>query len=503
MEVRFNSLVVSFFHILNEQNYDALLELIWENEEHPNIEKEYQYYKNSLFRNLEASSVEDERRKQILNFCLYIRDVVLKEVLKSDDWDNIYLSSKMKIEKYKFNWKNAVAKYVVSNNNKKYILKEFEEYKALKQNIDREEFINSRLEKINEWATDESALLSEFYYVEDLQKNQINLILKTEPIYMVLKEVFNNDDYGLEEMLLQLKNKMSKKKKGGQVPDLVLHDGIFRPHPIQVVEDDPNVTDEGTNFVLTYNDLESTLKISIPKTVQVPELNNAFDYTTDVIHHGKFELATLTAILQIGRDQIKVGNKITFTFAQICELFNQPISTYTYQRIAQAIFYLKISLYSVKLPGDYERIFNIISAVEKPIYNSDREKEWTVEIDNVLREQILQSHYTELFAEDIASFNYELTPILFKVLLIDKGQDSSLEMKEYHLNELSKRCFLTGKPNIRKKKFINSFTEIKGMNNSLIVGFETKRDNTLFRVYFKKVYEALEHKVPSIMGTVQ
>lgn len=499
MEVKFNSLVVSFFHILNERNYDALIELIWENEKHPNIEDEYRYYTNSLFRNLEASPIEVERRKQILNFCLYIRDVVLIEIIKNENWNETYLSAKMKIEKYKFNWKNSVETYVRTKNKKKYILKELEEQE---DNVVAKDFIKSRLNKINAWSSDESSLLSDFYYVEDLQKNQINLILKTEPIYVVLKEIFDNKEHDIKELLTQLKKKEPKKKKGGQVPDLVLHDGIFRPHPIQVIEDDPNVTDEGTNFVLTYNDLKSTLKISIPKTVDAPELNNAFDYTTDVIHHGKFELATLTAILQIGRDQIKVGNKITFTFAQICELFNQPISTYTYQRIAQAIFYLKINLYTVKLPGDYERIFNIISAVEKPIYNSDREKEWTIEIDNVLREQILQSHYTELFAEDIAAFNYELTPILFKILLIDKGQDPSLEMKEYHLNELSKRCFLTGKPNIRKKKFINSFTEIEAMQNSLITGFKAKKDNTIFEVHYKKVYKALEHKTPSLMGTI-
>lgn len=497
MEVRFSSLVVSFFHILNERPYDALIELIWENERHPNIEKEYSYYKNSLFRNLKATPIEEERRKQILNFCLYIRDVVLKEIITSENWDEMYLSAKMKIEKYKLNWKNAVEKHFQTKNKRKYIWKELEEQD---KTIDKEEFVESRISKIREWASDEATLLSDFYYVEDLQKNQINLILKTEPLYVVLKEVFNNEDDGLAEILNQFKNKASKKKKkGGQVPDLVLHDGIFRPHPIQVTEDDPYVIDEGTNFVLTYDDLEGKLKISVPKTVHVPELNNTFDYTTDVIHHGKFELATLTAILQIGRDQIKTGNKITFTFAQICELFNQPVSTYMYQRIAQAIFYLKINLYSVKLPGDYERIFNIISAVEKPIYNSNREKEWTIEIDPVLREQILQSHYTELFAEDIAAFNYELTPILFKLLLIDKGQDPYLEVKEYHLNELSKRCFLTGKPNIRKKKFINSFTEIEQMENSPITGFEARRDNTLFKVYFKKVYEALEHKSPSKM----
>lgn len=494
MEAKFNSLILSFFHILNEGNYDALIELIWENKKHPDIENEYDYYKNSLFRNVEVSSIEDERRKQILNFCLYIRDEVTKEIIKNENWDEVYLSCKMKIDKYKLNWKNSVEKYLRTNNAKKYILKELKEQYG---DVNKEEFIESRLNKIIEWASDETALLSEFYYLEDLQKNQINLIIKTEPVYIVLKEAFNGEDDGLIGMLQILKNKDLKKKQGGQVPNLVLQDGIFRATPIKVHEDDPNVIDEGANFLLIYNDLKSNLKISIPKTIHVPELNNTFDYTKDVIHHGKFELATLTAILQLGREQIKTGNRITFTFGQICELFNLPPSTYLYQRLTQAIFYLKINVYSVKLPGDYERVFNIISAIEKPTYNSNREKEWRIEIDNVLREQILQSHYTELFAEDIASFNHELTAILFKVLLIDKGQTPSLEEQEYHLNDLSKRCFLTGKPNIRKKKFIDSFTEIEKMANSPIIRFETKYDNTVFKVYFKKVYEALEHKMPS------
>ena len=484
MNPKFDILIVSLFRIMYQSNYDALIELLWEKEKKLNIEEYYSIYENKLFLDKNITKIEKERRWQVMNSSIFIREEIIPKIIKKiENLDSLYLSSKEKINKYKFNWNNIVKKYLQNENKKKYILKEYDNQS---NNVAKNDFVKSRLDKIQDWVFDKKLLLSDFYYLEDLQKNQINLILKTEPIYIILNEILNNNASDLKEILFYLADKNKNvKKEGGQVPNIILTDGIFRAKPIKILENDPNVSDGGDNFVLIHN---SNLKINVPKSVRVPELNDNFDYTSDVIYHGKYELATLTAILQLGREQLKKGNTITFTFSQICNLFNLPPTTRTYKRIAKAIFYLKINIYSVKLPNDYERIFNIISAIEKPIFNSDREKEWTIEIDNVLREQILQSHYTELFAEDISSFNYELSPILFKLFLIDKGQDPNLLIKEYTLSNISNRLCLTGKPNVRKRKIINSLNEIKNMNNSIIQNFMSENNDQLFQIYFNKNY---------------
>ena len=97
-------------------------------------------------------------------------------------------------------------------------------------------------------------MLSDFYYLEDLQKNQINLILKTEPIYIILNEILNNNASDLKEILFYLADKnKNAKKEGGQVPNIILTDGIFRAKPIKILENDPNVSDGGDNFVLIHN----------------------------------------------------------------------------------------------------------------------------------------------------------------------------------------------------------------------------------------------------------
>lgn len=466
--------------------YDALIELIWGNKKQDNLEVYYSLYKESLYQNLKSTPIEEERRIQVLNSCLYIRNEIIPKIITNDDWNELYFSVKNKIDKYKFNWGNLVEIYLRNENDKKYILKECKEQKV--ENKNKKAFIKSRLEEIKKWASNKDTLLSEFYYLDDLQKNQINVILQTEPTFIILHAIINNNAEDLKKLLSLIgeDKKSHVTKKGGQVPNLVLTDGIFRVSPIKILDDNSNVYEDEVEgkLILSYDNLDKPIKIAVPKSANSLELNNSFDYTKDIIYQGKFELATLTAILQIGSEQILKGNSITFTFSQICELFNQPPSTRLYRRIAKALFYLKLNLYTVKLGDNYTRYFNIISAVEQPTFNSKREKEWTIEIDAFLREQILQSHYTVLFAEDISSFAYELSPILFKIFVIDKQDKPSMEMKEYTLRELTKRTFLNGKPNVRKKRIINSLEEIKSMKNSIIKDYKIKDDIDVFEIYF-------------------
>lgn len=487
MKPQFDPLIISLFRIMYIGEYDALIELIWDNKRQDNLEAHYSLYKESLYQNLKSTHIEEERRIQVINSCLYIRDEIIPEIIANNDWNGLYFSVKNKIDKYKFNWENLVEIYLRNENDKKYILKECKEQK-ISDNKNKKSFIKSRLEEIKKWATNKDTLLSEFYYLDDLQKNQLNVILQTEPTFIILHAILNNNADDLKKLLSLIEDdkKSQVTKKGGQVPNLVLTDGIFRVSPIKILDDDPNVyeDEEEGKLILSYDNLDKPIKIAVPKSADSHELNSSFDYTKDIIYQGKFELATLTAILQIGSEQILKSNSITFTFSQICELFNQPPSTRIYSRIAKALFYLKLNLYTVKLGDNYTRYFNIISAVEQPTFNSKREKEWTIEIDAFLREQILQSHYTVLFAEDISSFAYELSPILFRIFVIDKQDKPNMEMKEYTLRELTKRTFLNGKPNVRKKRIINSLEEIKSMNNSVIKDYKVKDDSDIFEIYF-------------------
>lgn len=512
MDIKFNPLVISLFSIIYDGEYDALIELAWIHQKHPHIDEYHQFYKNKLFKNLESPSVVEETQKQVFNICLYIHDKIIPQIIKDSDkfykeyekkvekeenihipeeykddkWFYVYKAYEDRIQKYKFNLESQVANYVRNHNSKKYILKEYDEWQDKK--LTKEKFIINRTNDLQIWAMNPKTSLSEFLYVDDLQKNQINIVLSLEPAYLFLEQIYEK---GMDELKLLLteETKKGKKKKGGQVPYLVLVDGILRPSPFKMSEE-PIAAEDEENVSAIYNFSPTTLTVRTPKRVNIPELNVSFDYKKDVIHQGTYELMTLTSILQIGREQIQKGNSITFTFGQICEELGLQPSNEVYKRIAQAIFYLKLNLYTVKISDDYERIFNIISAIEKPIFNSNREKEWTIEIDNVLREQILQSQYAELFAADISAFRYELTAIMFKMFLIDKVQYPDMEEKEYTLKEITNRALLKGKPAIRKTKIINSLNEMKTMTNSIINDYTCLKDNTIFNVKFNKDYKA-------------
>jgi len=178
MNPKFDILIVSLFRIMYQSNYDALIELLWEEEKKINIEEYYSIYENKLFLDKNITKIEKERRWQVMNSSIFIREEIIPKIIKKiENLDSLYLSSKEKINKYKFNWNNIVKKYLQNENKKKYILKEYDNQS---NNVAKNDFVKSRLDKIQDWVFDKKLLLSDFYYLEDLQKNQINLILKTE-----------------------------------------------------------------------------------------------------------------------------------------------------------------------------------------------------------------------------------------------------------------------------------------------------------------------------------
>lgn len=492
MSHQIDQLLIALVRLIYSEGYDTLCYLAMKYANNENLDEYYESYKKDILLNLSPNSeVAEESYKQVINLALYIREKVLPEILQGADIETEYFFVKEKIQKCKFNWLSLVESYVRSNNEKKFILKE---YTYKKDSRDKKEFIKHHLSEISSWANNRDSLLSEFYYVDDLQRNQISVILQNEPALILLKEAIEGEKkLGLHELLRSYEHK-DEPKGGAKVPHLLQEDGIFRLGDINLSgvtkEDSFILTEEEDKFIITFNDNNPSLKMTVPKTASSPELNNNFDYKKDKIVIGHFEMLTITAILQIGREQIVRGNTITFTFRQICSLINAEPSTRTYERLQKAIFYLKLNIYSVKVSDTNERIFNIISAIEKPIFNSDREKEWTVTIDDLLKDQICSSHYFEIYTQQLASFNYELSSILFKILLLDAWRTES-DIKEYRLAEISKRAYMSGKPNIRKKKIINSLEEILKLDDSPIESYVAKYDNSVFEVQFRKKQKSL------------
>jgi hypothetical protein len=124
-----------------------------------------------------------------------------------------------------------------------------------------------------------------------------------------------------------------------------------------------------------------------------------WDKSNILIDANNFNLKTLTVILFLGRHQIELGEEITFNLNQIRELLGLEDYIYTYHQIENAIFYFKINFYKCKLKNNRERIAHAIKAFEKPKNDIYFNKEWRVEIDSVLREQILQSNFHDLCTE--------------------------------------------------------------------------------------------------------
>lgn len=485
MNYQIEPILISLFNLIYAKQYDSLMDITYDLYPQKNIDEIFEAYKRGPLVEIKMDEKKEEHLKLVLNLAIYIKDNVLPKIIETENMESMYVASKEKIRKYKLSWLVSIKTYLKNKNPKKYLIKDYNESKT---ELDKKTYIDSRLEIIEEWATDDDKLLSEFYYVDDLQKNQLKMIVDVETIYIVLKEYFytgTDDKIKIKDMIDYLKNKEvanMNKQKGGQVPNIVLTDGIFRVDPISLLETNPNIIEQKDTFIIIDEVSEPTLEITVPKHMYSPELENEFHYEKDVINIGAYELATFVAILQLGRDQLTRGNRITFTFPEICELFGIEPNTYSYRRIAKAIFFLKLNNYRVRVSDTHVRVFNILSAIEYPIFNSDREKEWTVVLDDLLRKQILESHYSEIFAQTLASFDYTLSPILFKIFLVD----STAPEKEYTLAEISKRGGITGKPSQLKKRIIKSIEEILTREDSVIESYETKNDNSIFIIKYKQ-----------------
>lgn len=483
MFVNIDSSVITLYHFIDSGNYDALVDLIWKSVRQTDIKECFDAYRKILTVSKETDKAY-ESMLHTLNAALYFRRVTVPNILRAGDINSFYFKCKHNIEKYKHTWKNLVETHYKNSSNKKFILKHYEENP---QNKTKKEFFNLYFKIIKDWASDESTLLSQFFYLDDLQANQKRVILENEPPFIFLDSLLHNPDSSyLQDVLLNVKrnDKIDDDSKiGGKVPNLVLADGVFRAEPYAFAPDKLNITEREDDFVTNFS---SSLKIVTPKNYKKEEINSEFNYLKDVIPHGQYELATLAAIFQVGQDKLLQGNRISFTLDSICEKLGLEPTSWALNRISKAIFYLSINLFYVKLSDNIERYFHIISAIEKPVFNSKRQKEWTVEIDPVLRESVLNNLVTEIYADQITEFNYDLTALLFKIFILDAQQHTNFnEPREYTLSSLSQRAVLSGKPNQRKKKIINSLNELVS-KQAVIEKYEVLDNGDRYLIYFSK-----------------
>jgi len=215
-------MIIVLYNILKK--YDTFVDAIWEEFKDENITEYYGFYESEIF-GKDQIDIEKEIKIHILNACLYVNNNIIPIIVKEKKIEELYLNTRIKIDKYKTRLREQVAIYLSQNNNKKYILKELES----KESDDPKKFINSRLSKIRKWETDPNSLISEFYYIDELQKNQLKIIYYDESVFILLNEIYKYNNQSLMDNINLLKSKELKaKKRGATIPNSMFeYDGIF------------------------------------------------------------------------------------------------------------------------------------------------------------------------------------------------------------------------------------------------------------------------------------
>lgn len=494
-------LFTNLMSVFAQEIYEPFTYFLIENFRHENLNNVFENLKSTPFYDEILSNSKDKKNQEenilrLLNSSLHAIESIIP-LFENPKFVPEKETQKIlnKIKTYKKKWHNLVNDYFKKNNAKKYIIKE---YLQTRPDATLDEFYKKRIKHINDWIKNSKAMLSSFYYVDDLVKSQKNLIFNSELAYILFKASIENEKlFEIDKSELEKNNSIKIKEEisAGQIPNWLLLDGLFRVSPIEVFKHENIIKNEKDKTTLIYDEenLRTNLEITVPDYFENEFLESNFDSSKDAISLGRFELAVLIGVLQIGRKQLKSSNKIAFSFNQILKLWNSGNSGKLYNRIKKALFYLSMNMYTIELPNNITRNFYIINAIEKPTFNSSGEQEWVVEIDSRLREQILEKNYTELYSEKISSLKYELSPILYKTFVIDlveivsnNKKPLSVITKEYTLRDLSTRTFLEGKPNIRKKKIKNSLDDILQKEDSILQDYEIKDNGNSYKMYFNK-----------------
>lgn len=121
--IKFDSMIIVLYNILKK--YDTFVDAIWEEFKDENITEYYGFYESEIF-GKDQIDIEKEIKIHILNACLYVNNNIIPIIVKEKKIEELYLNTRIKIDKYKTRLREQVAIYLSQNNNKKYILKELE-----------------------------------------------------------------------------------------------------------------------------------------------------------------------------------------------------------------------------------------------------------------------------------------------------------------------------------------------------------------------------------------
>ncbi|QUH22071.1 hypothetical protein [Alkaliphilus sp. B6464] len=486
MDLKVEPMIILLYNIFKK--YDSFLEVIWEHHKQKNVDSYYEFYESEIFGE-ESNKMKKKTKIYIINACLYIDKKIIPVIIKEKDINALYINTKVKINKYKTRLREQVESYLSTENDKKYILKELLDAPS---DVNRQDFIQVRKNKINKWESDINCLLSDFYYLDELRKNQLNIIFVDEAIHLLLKDIYEEDNISLLNLLTSLsenkkKNKKSE-KKGATVPNSMLnYDGLFGAGRKKI--EDVKYEEIDGQIYATPNQNNENIQIRLPNLkVKDENINIEFDYKQDNITFNADDFKVLTAIFEIGAEILASGNEaVCFTMEEMCEHLQLEPCSKNYNKIARSIFYFKTKEVYIKISDTHIRIFNIIKTIDKPIFNSDRKKQWTIRFHEELVKEIVASKYKRILTKTISSYRYELSVLLFRVFVYDfYNVSDDIMYIQYSWQDLANKTGLNDKPSIIKRRIISALNEMTSLENSIISKYETAPDNSYFYIYPKR-----------------
>lgn len=447
--------------IYSSENY-SLMELAYDSFRDEDLESIFANYLDTVINNANMDKQENNKRLQVVNLSLYIYKNLIPDNLLDDEIENMLSFSKSKIKEYKYSYSNSVKTYYNTANHRKFILKE---YNSSSGNNAIKKFKNDKMNFIEAWANNSEYILSNFYYVQDLQYSQKKAILKYEGIYSLLSNI--NKEFIIEQIKerVVISNKIEEIHNADDVayPSFIFLDGVI-----------------SHNGVNNQSRLEfGNLKIVLPDD---KTLNDKFN---GAIFLGRFEIAVYGALLRIGSKTNFRNSQIRFTLPQIATMLDMSIGGRTYKLIYEAILNLSykkhVYTYYDKVKTDWLTVtVSMLGAVKEPTFNSNSEKEYTVYMDVYVFEQIQLENVRILNEKKIFDFKHKHTSSLLAVFICDyeSVMESNCDSKIYSLSELSERAMIIGKPSERQKKISMALDEIVTMNNKYIraYGYTTDGD---------------------------
>lgn len=474
--IKFDSMIIVLYNILKK--YDTFVDAIWEEFKDENITEYYGFYESEIF-GKDQIDIEKEIKIHILNACLYVNNNIIPIIVKEKKIEELYLNTRIKIDKYKTRLREQVAIYLSQNNNKKYILKELES----KESNDPKKFINSRLSKIRKWETDPNSLISEFYYIDELQKNQLKIIYYDESVFILLNEIYKYNNQSLMDNINLLKSKELKaKKRGATIPNSMFeYDGIFSAGK-KTVKDLAHF-EKDNNIHVKINKNDDQITIAVPKVIARDERINAeYNSEIDSINFTAADFKVLTSLFELGRNRLLEGKEtVSFTMESLCNMLDIVPCTTNYNTIAKSIFAFKTKSVYIKISDSYVRFFNIIKTIDVPFLNSDRKKQWTISFHEELVKEIVANKYKYILTETISSLKHEISVLLFKIIIYDVYAYPKKTCFSYTWDEIALKVGLDDKPNRIKNRIKMALNEMNAAG--IIMKYETRDKDSVFNIF--------------------